>query len=49
MLKELHEEVVGHGMKHICIWQEIRRHFIAGSDKCGIFQYNTPRMYNKKQ
>ncbi len=34
-------------MKHICIWQEIRRHFISGfSDRCGIFDYNTPRRYN---
>ncbi len=40
MLKELHEEVAGHGMKHIC------RHFIAEfSDKC-IFECSTHRRYN---
>ena len=38
LLKKLHSEVVGHGMRHICIWQQIRRHFIYGfSDECGIF------------
>ncbi len=35
MLGKLHHEVVGHAMKHICIWQQIRTHFIKGfSDKC---------------
>ena len=39
LLKKLHSEVVGHGMRHICIWQQIRRHFIYGfSDECGIFE-----------
>ncbi len=40
LLKDLH------GMKHICIWQNIRMHFINGfSDKCGIF--DTPRRIRK--
>ena len=28
-------------MRHICIWQQIRRHFIYGfSDQCGIFDHH---------
>ena len=38
LLRKLHNEVVSHGMRHVCIWQEIRRHFVIGfSDECGIF------------
>merc|ERR1712228_856192 len=39
LLKKLHSEVIAHGMRHIGIWQQIRRHCIDGfSDKCGIFE-----------
>ena len=42
LLKKLHSEVVSHAMRHICIWQQIRRHFIYGfSDQCGIFDINS--------
>ena len=29
-------------MRHVCIWQQIRRHFVVGfSDQCGIFDHQT--------
>ena len=32
-------------MRHVCIWQQIRRHCIDGfSDKCGIFDHHRQNM-----
>lgn len=38
LLQSLHSEIIAHDIRHICIWQQTRKHMTDGfSDLCGYF------------